>query len=344
MNLQALVRNNIWNLVPYSCARNEFKGEASVFLDANENPLNDPYNRYPDPFQDALKQKVSKVKGVDARNIFFGNGSDEPIDLVVRIFCEPRVDNIVAMDPTYGMYQVCADINDVEYRKVLLNDDFSLDAERLLAVTDAHTKLIFLCSPNNPTANVMNQEEVLKVVRNFPGIVILDEAYIDFAEAPGLLSRLTEFPNLIILQTFSKAWGMAAIRLGMAFATEEIIGLFNKVKYPYNINLLTQTFVGESVLKEKAKQETVQMLVGQRAFLKDALLVFPFIKQVYPSDANFLLVKVEDANSLYDYLINRGIVIRNRTKLSLCKNAVRITVGTPEENEALLEALKAYPN
>jgi len=344
MNLQALVRNNIWNLVPYSCARNEFKGEASVFLDANENPLNDPYNRYPDPFQDALKQKVSKVKSVDARNIFFGNGSDEPIDLVVRIFCEPRVDNIVAMDPTYGMYQVCADINDVEYRKVLLNDDFSLDAGRLLAATDAHTKLIFLCSPNNPTANVMNQEEVLKVVRNFPGIVILDEAYIDFAEAPGLLSRLTEFPNLIILQTFSKAWGMAAIRLGMAFATEEIIGLFNKVKYPYNINLLTQTFVGESVLKEKAKQETVQMLVGQRAFLKDALLVFPFIKQVYPSDANFLLVKVEDANGLYDYLINRGIVIRNRTKLSLCKNAVRITVGTPEENEALLEALKAYPN
>jgi len=344
MNLQALVRKNIWKLVPYSCARNEFKGEASVFLDANENPLNDPYNRYPDPFQDALKQKVSKVKGVDARNIFFGNGSDEPIDLVVRIFCEPRVDNIVAMDPTYGMYQVCADINDVEYRKVLLNDDFSLDAERLLAATDAHTKLIFLCSPNNPTANVMNQEEVLKVVRNFPGIVILDEAYIDFAEAPGLLSRLTEFPNLIILQTFSKAWGMAAIRLGMAFATEEIIGLFNKVKYPYNINLLTQTFVGESVLKEKAKQETVQMLVGQRAFLKDALLVFPFIKQVYPSDANFLLVKVEDANGLYDYLINRGIVIRNRTKLSLCKNAVRITVGTPEENEALLEALKAYPN
>jgi len=344
MNLQALVRKNIWKLVPYSCARNEFKGEASVFLDANENPLNDPYNRYPDPFQDALKQKVSKVKGVDARNIFFGNGSDEPIDLVVRIFCEPRVDNIVAMDPTYGMYQVCADINDVEYRKVLLNDDFSLDAERLLAATDAHTKLIFLCSPNNPTANVMNQEEVLKVVRNFPGIVILDEAYIDFAEAPGLLSRLTEFPNLIILQTFSKAWGMAAIRLGMAFATEEIIGLFNKVKYPYNINLLTQTFVGESVLKEKAKQETVRMLVGQRAFLKGALLVFPFIKQVYPSDANFLLVKVEDANGLYDYLINRGIVIRNRTKLSLCKNTVRITVGTPEENEALLAALKAYPN
>ncbi|HEY5570581.1 MAG TPA: histidinol-phosphate transaminase [Bacteroidales bacterium] len=344
MNLQALVRNNIWNLVPYSCARNEFKGEASVFLDANENPLNDPYNRYPDPFQDALKQKVSKVKSVDARNIFFGNGSDEPIDLVVRIFCEPRVDNIVAMDPTYGMYQVCADINDVEYRKVLLNDDFSLDAGRLLAATDAHTKLIFLCSPNNPTANVMNQEQVLKVVRNFPGIVILDEAYIDFAEAPGLLSRLTEFPNLIILQTFSKAWGMAAIRLGMAFATEEIIGLFNKVKYPYNINLLTQTFVGESVLKEKAKQETVQMLVGQRAFLKDALLVFPFIQQVYPSDANFLLVKVDDANGLYDYLINRGIVIRNRTKLSLCKNTVRITVGTPDENKALLEALKTYPN
>lgn len=344
MNLQALVRKNIWNLVPYSCARNEFKGEASVFLDANENPLNDPYNRYPDPFQDALKQKVSKVKGVDARNIFFGNGSDEPIDLVVRIFCEPRVDNIVAMDPTYGMYQVCADINDVEYRKVLLNDDFSLDAERLLAATDAHTKLIFLCSPNNPTANVMNKEEVLKVVRNFPGIVILDEAYIDFAEAPGLLSRLSEFPNLIILQTFSKAWGMAAIRLGMAFATEEIIGLFNKVKYPYNINLLTQTFVGESVLKEKEKQETVRMLVEQRAFLKDALLVFPFILQVFPSDANFLLVKVDDANGLYDYLINRGIVIRNRTKLSLCKNTVRITVGTREENEALLEALKTYPN
>lgn len=343
MNLQTLVRKNIWNLVPYSCARNEFKGEASVFLDANENPLNDPYNRYPDPFQDALKQKVSKVKGVDAANIFFGNGSDEPIDLVVRIFCEPRVDNIVAIDPTYGMYQVCADINDVEYRKVLLNEDFSLDAERLLAATDAYTKLIFLCSPNNPTANVLNQDEMLKVVRNFPGIVIVDEAYIDFADAPGLVSRLSEFPNLIILQTFSKAWGMAAIRLGMAFATTEIIGLFNKVKYPYNINLLTQTFVGESVGKEAEKHETVQMLVEQRAFLRKALLDFSFVKQVYPSDANFLLVKVDDANGLYDYLINRGIVIRNRTKLSLCKDTVRITVGTQEENKALLDALKTYP-
>lgn len=344
MNLQTLVRKNIWNLVPYSCARNEFKGEASVFLDANENPLNDPYNRYPDPFQDALKQKVSKVKGVDAANIFFGNGSDEPIDLVVRIFCEPRVDNIVAIDPTYGMYQVCADINDVEYRKVLLNEDFSLDADRLLAAADAHTKLIFLCSPNNPTANVLNQVEVLKVVKHFPGIVVLDEAYIDFAEAPGLLSRLSEFPNLIILQTFSKAWGMAAIRLGMAFATPEIIGLFNKVKYPYNINLLTQTFVGESMDKEIEKHETVRMLVEQRAFLRDALLAFSFVKQVYPSDANFLLVKVYDANSLYDYLINRGIVIRNRTKLSLCKDTVRVTVGTREENKALLDALKAYPH
>lgn len=344
MNLQALVRKNIWNLVPYSCARNEYQGEASVFLDANENPLNDPYNRYPDPFQDALKQKVSKVKGVDAANIFFGNGSDEPIDLVVRIFCEPRVDNIVAIDPTYGMYQVCADINDVEYRKVLLNEDFSLDADRLLAAADAHTKLIFLCSPNNPTANVLNQEEILKVVTNFPGIVILDEAYIDFADAPGLLSRLHEFPNLIILQTFSKAWGMAAIRLGMAFASSEIIGLFNKVKYPYNINLLTQTFVGESVQKEAEKHDAVRMLIAQRAFLKEELLAFPFVKQVYPSDANFLLVKVDDANGLYDYLINRGIVIRNRTKLSLCKDTVRVTVGTPEENEALLQALKTYPN
>lgn len=342
MNLEQLVRKNIWNLKAYSSARSEFKGDASVFLDANENPMNGPYNRYPDPMQTKLKEKVSQLKNVDASKIFFGNGSDEPIDLVIRVFCEPRVDNIVATDPTYGMYQVCADVNDVEYRKVLLNKNYSLDADKLLEKVDEHTKLIFLCSPNNPTGNLLNKEEILKVLTSFKGIVIIDEAYIDFSEKDTWLTSLDQYPNLIILQTFSKAWGIAAVRFGMAFASSEIIAFFNKVKYPYNINQLTQEFVLNELSKEQLKNEWVSTLLAQRMILHKALENMSFVKEVYHSDANFILIKVDDANDLYNYLVKNGIIVRNRNTVSLCDGCVRVTVGTEAENNNLLDILQDY--
>lgn len=340
MNLEQLVRKNIWALKPYSSARNEFKGEASVFLDANENPLRNNYNRYPDPLQGQLKQKIAKIKKVAADKIFLGNGSDEPIDLVIRIFCEPRTDNIVAIDPTYGMYQVCADINDVEYRKVLLNNDFTLDAAKLLAATDIKTKLIFLCSPNNPTANLLNHKEVEKVITSFGGIVVLDEAYIDFAHDASWLNSLNKYPNLIILQTFSKAWGLAAVRLGMAFASPEIIQLFNKVKYPYNINALTQEFVDKALDGETEKTKWVQTLLDGRDYLTEELQKLPFVEKLYPSDANFILIKVPDANVVYKKLIDKGVIVRNRNTISLCAGCLRITVGTDLENTMLISALQ----
>lgn len=341
MNLQQLVRKNIWNLKAYSSARDEFKGEASVYLDANENPLNSPYNRYPDPLQWKLKEKVSEIKHVDIQKIFFGNGSDEPIDIVIRIFCEPTVDNIVAIDPTYGMYKVCADINNVEYRSVLLKDNFILDADAVLKATDDKSKIIFLCSPNNPSGNLLNKEEVLKIVQGFSGIVVLDEAYIDFAPEASWISELDKYPNLIILQTFSKAWGIAAVRLGMAFASPEIISLFNKVKYPYNINILTQNFVQSELDKIQLKEEWVKTLLAQRVYLVQELLKISFIEKIYPSDANFILVKVPDANDTYNKLVNQGIIIRNRNTVSLCNGCLRVTIGTKEENNKLISALKS---
>lgn len=324
----------------YSSARDEFKGEASVFLDANENPLNDKYNRYPDPLQWALKEKISTVKGVHPENIFLGNGSDEPIDLVVRIFCEPCIDNIVAIDPTYGMYQVCADVNDVEYRKVLLNANFDLEAETLLAKVDDKTKLIFLCSPNNPTGNLLNRKEIEKVLKGFQGIVIIDEAYIDFASEATWISELEKYPNLIILQTFSKAWGLAAVRLGMAFASPEIIKLFNKVKYPYNVNILTQNFVSEELDKLSLRKEWIQTLLEGREFLVRELSKLSLIKRIYPTDSNFILVKVDDANGLYKQLADKGVIVRNRNSISLCAGCLRITVGTDSENKMLIETLQ----
>lgn len=338
MNLEKLVRPNIWALKAYSSARDEFKGEASVYLDANENPLNGPYNRYPDPLQWKLKEKVAKVKGIEPEKIFFGNGSDEPIDLVIRIFCEPALDNIVAIDPTYGMYQVCADVNNVEYRKVLLNEDYSLDADRILARTDAHTKLIFLCSPNNPTGNLLQVSEVEKIVEYFEGIVVLDEAYIDFAPGATWLSRLSDYPNLIILQTFSKAWGLAAVRLGMAFASPEIIRLFNKVKYPYNVNQLTQEFVLKELEQEGCKQKWVESLLLGREYLMQQLKTLSEVLEIYPTDANFVLVKVTDANGIYAKLADSGVIVRNRNSVTLCGNCLRITVGKKEENEELIES------
>lgn len=341
MNLQQLVRKNVWNMKPYSSARDEFKGEASVFLDANENPLNDKYNRYPDPLQWSLKQKIAKVKNIAPENIFLGNGSDEPIDLVIRIFCEPRIDNIVAVDPTYGMYQVCAEVNDVEYRKVLLNENFDLDAQKLLGKTDRNTKLIFLCSPNNPTGNLLSRKEIKKVLDSFAGIVVVDEAYIDFASEATWLNDLEEYPNLIILQTFSKAWGLAAVRLGMAFASAEIIKLFNKVKYPYNVNILTQNFVGDELDKLELRKQWIATLLRGREYLTDELPKLPFVEKIYPTDANFILVKVEDANSLYKQLADKGVIVRNRNSVSLCAGCLRITVGTDKENEMLIKALRA---
>lgn len=340
MNLDFLVRKNILSLKAYSSARDEFKGEASVFLDANENPLNPPYNRYPDPLQQKLKEKISTIKQITTDKIFLGNGSDEPIDIVIRVFCEPRIDNVVAIEPTYGMYKVCAHINDIEYRPILLNEDFSLDAERLLSATDNNTKLIFLCSPNNPTGNLLNKNEIFKILNTFQGIVIIDEAYIDFAESESWLNELDKYSNLVVLQTLSKAWGMAALRLGMAFASPDIINLFNKVKYPYNINILTQNCVEKELDKKNEKEIWVETLNYQRSLLEQELKKLSFVEKVYPSDSNFILVKVEDANKTYNGLIDKGIIIRNRNLISLCSGCLRITVGTQTENETLIKELK----
>ncbi|HCO68929.1 MAG TPA: histidinol-phosphate transaminase [Dysgonomonas sp.] len=342
MELEQLVRKNIYNLKPYSSARNEFKGEASVFLDANENPLCGPYNRYPDPLQQKLKKKISQIKDISVDKIFLGNGSDEPIDIVIRVFCEPGIDNIVAIDPTYGMYKVCADINNVEYRPVLLNNNFELEAEKLLNETDENTKLVYLCSPNNPSGNLLNKDEIRKVLTSFQGIVVLDEAYIDFVPSESWLPDLDEYPNLVIFQTLSKAWGMAAIRLGMAFASPEIISFFNKVKYPYNINILTQNFVEGELDKEQQKNEWVQILLEQREILITEIYKLPFVEKVYPSDANFILVKVSDANDIYNKLVNSGVIVRNRNSISLCMGCLRVTVGTEIENQKLLQQLSRF--
>ena len=340
MEISQLVRDNIRKLKPYSCARHEFKGEASVFLYANENPMNTPYNRYPDPLQEVLKEKIGTIKQVRPSQIMLGVGSDEPIDLAIRIFCEPKIDNVVAIDPTYNMYKVCADINNVEYRPVLLHDDFSLNAERLLQTVDNQTKIIFLCSPNNPSGNVLNREDVRTILDGFEGVTVIDEAYIDFCLQPSWSTELDSYPNLIVLQTFSKAWGMASVRCGMAFASEEIIGYFNKIKYPYNLNLLTQQFVYEQLNYEVRKNEWVEMLLQQRDDLAGKLGALPFVEKIYPSEANFLLVKVPDPEGVYNQLVNKGIIIRKRNNLSLCNGCLRITVGTVEENDILINELK----
>ncbi|WP_423128430.1 histidinol-phosphate transaminase [Gaoshiqia sp. Z1-71] len=339
MNLDKLLRPNIKNLKPYSSARDEFSGEAMVFLDANENPFNQPYNRYPDPLQRGLKEKIAKIKACRAEQIFLGNGSDEPIDLLFRAFCEPGRDNVVTIDPTYGMYQVAAGINHIEVRKVILKEDYRFVADELLAKTDDHTKLIFVCSPNNPTANLLDKDEILKLTRGFGGLVVLDEAYTDFAPGTSLLPELNQHENLVILQTFSKAWGMAGIRLGMAFASDEIIRILNKIKYPYNINILTQQKALELLDREEEKNNWVKLLIGERQKLVDQLKPFPFVVKIFPSDANFLLVKVHDARGIYDYLVENGVIVRDRSNVVLCNDSLRITVGSAEENAILIEKL-----
>ncbi len=341
--LKELVRPNIWSLAPYSSARNEYSGhKAHVFLDANENPYNKPYNRYPDPLQTDLKARIAKIKGVDASRIFLGNGSDEAIDLVYRVFCEPGSDNVVAIEPTYGMYKVCADINNVEYRKVLLDDHYQLSAAKLLAACDENTKVVWLCSPNNPTGNNLDRSEIETVVKESQCIVVIDEAYADFSENRSFRKDLALYPNLIVLNTFSKAWGCAALRLGMAFASAEIIELFNKVKYPYNINLLTQEQADKILDRRFEVEDWVRLLLQERAKVMKAFAELPICKKVYPSDANFFLALVSDAQAVYDYLVEKGIIVRNRTRVELCNNCLRITIGTKSENIELLSALRQF--
>lgn len=339
--LHDLVRPNIWRLAPYSSARSEYSGhEAHVFLDANENPYNTLLNRYPDPLQTEVKQRLSKYKQVPPECIFLGNGSDEAIDLVYRIFCRPQVDNVVAIEPTYGMYKVCADINDVAYKPVLLDEHYQLNADRLLAACDKHTKVAWLCSPNNPSGNNLQVAEVEKVLSRFDGIIVIDEAYSDFSTVPTFRRRLAEFPNLIVLNTMSKAWGCAAIRLGMAFADKEIIGLFNKVKYPYNVNQLTQRQALEELDNIEAVEKWVSLILLERKRMLQAFKELPVCKEVFPTDANFFLARMTDAQGIYDYLVGKGIIVRNRTHIKLCNDCLRVTIGTKTENAELLSALR----
>ena len=340
--IKELVRPNIWSLAPYSSARNEYSGHvAHVFLDANENPFNGPYNRYPDPLQESLKERLSEVKNVPAENIFLGNGSDEAIDLVYRCFCEPKKDNVVAICPTYGMYEVCANINDVEYRNVMLDENYQITAEKLLAACDANTKAIWICSPNNPTGNDIKNEEIEKVIENFDGIVIVDEAYIDFSKQKSFSRYInSETSNVIVLQTMSKAWGSAAIRLGMAFAKKEIIAIFNKVKYPYNVNMLTQEQAMKRLKDTQPVEQWVNILLQERGRTIEAFAELPICEKIYPTDANFFLARVKDAQSTYNYLVEKGIIVRNRTRVSLCNNCLRVTIGTREENNELIGALR----
>lgn len=345
-NLNNLLRENIRNLVPYSSARAEFKGEATVFLDANENafgsPISDNYNRYPDPLQLQLKKKLAQIKGVPEANMFLGNGSDEAIDLLFRAFCKPGMDNVILVPPTYGMYEVSANINDVEVRNVPLTASFQLDLDGLADQLDMHTKMIFICSPNNPTGNTINFLDIETLLVNFSGIVVVDEAYINYSRQPSLTHQLREFPNLVILQTLSKAWGLAALRLGIAFASREIIEVFNKIKPPYNINQATQNLVLEALDNIGQVNHWIKETVAERERLVRALEKMHWVLDIVPSDANFILVRFEQARPLYSYLIDRGIIVRDRSQVIGCENGLRLTVGTEKENEHLLKEIENF--
>ena len=337
-----LLREKIRLLVPYSSAREEYKGEDAVFLDANENPHNSPFNRYPDPLQVKLKKKIAAMKNVPAECIFLRNGSDEAIDLLIRAFCEPGRDNIISIRPTYGMYKVCADISNVEFREVLLTNDYQTDTEALLRRADSNSKLLFLCSPNNPTANSLNRSDIQFLISRFKGLVILDEAYIDFSTESSLLEELEKYPNLVILQTFSKAWGMAGIRLGIAFSSTQITGILNRIKYPYNVNILTQRKALEQLDETGAKNRWVTMILEQRTILQKELLNISLVKDILPSDANFLMVRFDNPGEVFSYLISRKIIVRDRSKIPLCEGYLRITIGTEEENSLLISTLQEY--
>ncbi len=342
-NLQQLVRENIKKLVPYSSARDEFSGAAKVFLDANENSLGSPlmkwYNRYPDPHQQALKNAISLVKGIAAEHIFLGNGSDECIDLLFRSFCNPAIDNVIICPPTYGMYEVSANINDVEVRKAPLLDNFQLDLIHLETLTDVNTKLIWICSPNNPTGNSFVRADIETVLNNFNGIVVIDEAYINFSRQKSFIQELAEYPNLIVMQTFSKAWGLAGLRLGMAFASSAIIDILNKVKPPYNINQATQELALKALEEVGQVNDMIKELVDMREALIKVFKQIPSVEKVHPSDANFMLVKIKEARRVYEFLLTKGIVVRDRSNVKLCDDCLRITIGTEKENTELVDAM-----
>ncbi|HEY8915274.1 MAG TPA: histidinol-phosphate transaminase [Chitinophaga sp.] len=345
-DLNKLLRNNIRQLVPYSSARDEFKGEARIFLDANENsfgsPLPTDYNRYPDPMQWKLKYKLADIKGVPPQHIFIGNGSDEVIDVLYRALCNPGVDNVILCPPTYGMYEVSAHINDVVIRQVSLTEDFQLDMPALQQAIDENTKLIFVCSPNNPTANSINREDIELLLNNFEGVLVVDEAYINFARQKTFIQELTEYPNLVVMQTLSKAWGLAALRVGMAFASEDIIQVMNKIKPPYNISQAAQELALQALENIAQVNEWIRETVIERDRLAASLEKLPLVVKVYPSDANFILAKTIDAKAIYQYLVTLGIVVRDRSRVELCAGCLRITVGTPDENEKLIAALADY--
>lgn len=342
-NLEKLVRENIRRLKPYSSARKEFTGEARIFLDANENsfgsPLERNYNRYPDPLQWKIKEKIAAINSVKPKEIFIGNGSDEAIDLLFRIFCEPRIDNILVCPPTYGMYEVSAEINDVKIKRANLTKDFQLDFEKIESEIDENTKMLFICSPNNPTGNGFAKFEISNLARNFNGIVVVDEAYIHFSDEESFITEINNLPNLVVLQTFSKAWGLAGLRVGLAFANEEIIALFNKVKPPYNISEIAQEAILESLEKCEEVKKTISDIINEREKLIENLSRLEIVTKIYPTDANFVLVKTIDAEKIYKFLLGEKIVVRNRNNVELCEGCLRITVGTPDENDKLIESL-----
>ena len=345
-NLNSLVRDNIKKMTAYSSARHEFTGNASIYLDANENsfgsPLPDNFNRYPDPLQMEVKEKLSKIKGVPVQNIFLGNGSDEAIDLLYRIFCEPGRDNAIIFPPTYGMYEVCAEMNDVNVKKINLTKDYQLDIDAIANAIDPFTKLIFICSPNNPTGNSLHHADIEIILNNFDGIIVIDEAYINYSKQRSFIAELTEYPNLVVMQTLSKAWGLAGLRLGMAFASQPIIELLNKVKYPYNINTATQLLVLDALNNIEWVNKHIATTVAEREKLKNELLNLSNTEAVFPSDANFLLAKMKEARKMYEQLCSKGIIVRDRSKVVLCDDCLRITIGTPEENKKLVEELSKY--
>ena len=345
-DINNIIRENIKNLTPYSSARDEFQGEASVYLDANENaygsPLEENYNRYPDPLQYNVKKRLSEIKGVPIRNIFLGNGSDEAIDILFRAFCNPGVDNVIIVPPTYGMYQVSANINDVALKRVPLTAEYQLDMEGIAEAIDEHTKLIFICSPNNPTGNSINRDDVETLLANFNGLIVVDEAYINFSRQKTFIQELTEYANLVVLQTLSKAWGLAGLRVGMAFASEEIIEVMNRVKPPYNINEASQQLALKALENVDQVNEWIKETLKERDNLVLALKNFDFVLDIYPSDANFILVKTTDPKAIYNFLVQRGIIVRDRSKVELCEGSLRITVGTPNENNILIKSLQDY--
>lgn len=345
-SINNIIRENIKNLKPYSSARDEFKGEASVYLDANENaygsPLEQQYNRYPDPLQYKVKKRLSDIKGVPPRNIFLGNGSDEAIDILFRSFCDPGIDNVILVPPTYGMYEVSANINNVETKKVLLTEDYQLNMEGIAEAIDKHTKMIFVCSPNNPTGNSINRDDIETLLANFNGLVVVDEAYINFSRQKTFIQELTEYANLVVLQTLSKAWGLAGLRIGMAFASEEIIEVMNKVKPPYNINEASQELALKALQNVDQVNGWIKEILTQRDKLVLTLKDFDFVVDIYPSDANFILVKTTHPKAIYNFLVEKGIIVRDRSKVELCEGSLRITVGTPAENEILLNTLQDY--